>query len=424
MPTLENGVTLTEGAVVQTIECFMGNAAGTAPVIERRQYDKTLPVIEARLIDEGMPYAVPAGAVVSIRLHKPDNTAVYNPALGLSEDRTKAYIAVTQQMTAAPGDAVAVVEIAAGDGVLSTSVLVLRIVKNPVQEGAVESKDEFKTLTELFAEVQEMHEDVGAWREETLEYKDAAQTSATAAENSAASATSSASNAQTSATQAAAAQSNAAQSAEQAQAASEHYPTISTDGYWQLWNVITGQYEKTTQLAQGPKGEQGEQGPPVDTSTLIAQSEKGQPNGIATLDGAGKLEQMPTAADVGLPVESGTFTPYLTTYLGTTEPTATYEQQTGYYLKIGSLIYIALQIQGNITSVGDGYAGVGGLPFSGSQKVRYSPVTIGSQYGLVNPGFAYINYTKISFRSGFESGGAASFGNGPCEINISAVYSI
>ena len=150
----------------------------------------------------------------------------------------------------------------------------------------------------------------------------------------------------------------------------------------------------------------------------------GAPNGIATLDGDGKLEQMPTSADVGLPVESGTFTPYLTTYLGTTEPTATYEQQTGYYLKIGSLIYIAMQIQGNITSIGDGYAGVGGLPFSGSQKVRYSPVTIGSQYGLVNPGFAYISYTKISFRSGFESGGTASFGNGPCEINISAVYSI
>lgn len=50
---------------------------------------------------------------------------------------------------------------------------------------------------------------------------------------------------------------------------------------------------------QGPQGPQGEPGPPVDTSTLIQQSEKGAANGVASLDGNGKLAQMPTAADVG-----------------------------------------------------------------------------------------------------------------------------
>ena len=35
---------------------------------------------------------------------------------------------------------------------------------------------------------------------------------------------------------------------------------------------------------QGPQGPQGEPGPPVDTSTLISNSEKGADNGVATLE--------------------------------------------------------------------------------------------------------------------------------------------
>ena len=50
---------------------------------------------------------------------------------------------------------------------------------------------------------------------------------------------------------------------------------------------------------EGPQGPKGEQGPPADTSTLVLQSEKGAANGVATLNGSGKLVQMPTASDVG-----------------------------------------------------------------------------------------------------------------------------
>ncbi len=49
----------------------------------------------------------------------------------------------------------------------------------------------------------------------------------------------------------------------------------------------------------GPQGPQGETGPAADTSLLIAKSEKGAANGVATLDGSGKLAQMPTASDIG-----------------------------------------------------------------------------------------------------------------------------
>lgn len=50
---------------------------------------------------------------------------------------------------------------------------------------------------------------------------------------------------------------------------------------------------------QGPQGETGPQGPAADTSLLITKSEKGAANGVATLDGSGKLAQMPTASDIG-----------------------------------------------------------------------------------------------------------------------------
>lgn len=49
----------------------------------------------------------------------------------------------------------------------------------------------------------------------------------------------------------------------------------------------------------GLKGEQGVQGPPADTSELVPKSEKGAANGVATLNGSGKLAQMPSASDVG-----------------------------------------------------------------------------------------------------------------------------
>ena len=104
----------------------------------------------------------------------------------------------------------------------------------------------------------------------------------------------SATNAADSAAQAGTSATNAANSAAQAEEASEHYPTISSDGYWQLWDPASGKYVKTTQKAQGPEGPTG---PPVDTSTLISQAEKGAANGVATLDSGAKVPvpQIPAA---------------------------------------------------------------------------------------------------------------------------------
>ena len=294
MIELANGISLPEGAVVQSIVCHMDNAREYSAIVERIQYDKTLPVIEVYLSSGGVPYEVPENATVSVRLRKGDGKGVYNPALGLSEDRTRVYITITQQMTAVPGNCRAVVEVAAGGGVICASEFLLKVTDNPVQEGAIESEDEYLTLTEILAQVQQMHGDVEGWKDQTLDYKKQAESMAINAVASASRAADSATNAADSAAQAGTSATNAANSAAQAEEASEHYPTISSDGYWQLWDPASGKYVKTTQKAQGPEGPTG---PPVDTSTLISQAEKGAANGVATLDSGAKVPvpQIPAA---------------------------------------------------------------------------------------------------------------------------------
>ena len=294
MIELANGISLPEGAVVQSIVCHMDNAREYSAIVERIQYDKTLPVIEVYLSSGGVPYEVPENAAVSVRLRKGDGKGVYNPALGLSEDRTRVYITITQQMTAVPGNCRAVVEVAAGGGVICASEFLLKVTENPVQEGAIESEDEYLTLTEILAQVQQMHGDVEGWKDQTLDYKKQAESMAINAVASASRAADSATNAADSAAQAGTSATNAANSAAQAEEASEHYPTISSDGYWQLWDPASGKYVKTTQKAQGPEGPTG---PPVDTSTLISQAEKGAANGVATLDSGAKVPvpQIPAA---------------------------------------------------------------------------------------------------------------------------------
>lgn len=117
------------------------------------QYDDTLPVLAVALYKGGQPWTLPTGADVNLRMDKKDGHYVYNPALGVSSDRAIVYLAVTAQMTTGYGMFDPVVEVLAGGGVAGMGALRLDIDKNPVQEGMVESTDEYKTVQALAAEV-------------------------------------------------------------------------------------------------------------------------------------------------------------------------------------------------------------------------------------------------------------------------------
>lgn len=117
------------------------------------QYDDTLPVLAVALYKGGQPWTLPTGADVNLRMDKKDGHYVYNPALGVSGDRSTVYLAVTAQMTTGYGTFAPVIEVLAGGGVAGMAALRLEIDRNPVQDGMIESTDEYKTVQALAAEV-------------------------------------------------------------------------------------------------------------------------------------------------------------------------------------------------------------------------------------------------------------------------------
>lgn len=170
------------------------------------QYDQTLPMLAVALYYDGRPYVLPAGAAVNIRMDKRDGHYVYNPALGVDDARTTAYIAVTQQMTTGAGDFAPILEIVVDGGIAGTAPLSLCIDRNPVPQDAVESRDEYKTIEQLAAEVT-------ANAAVAVASADAAATSQSQAAGSATQAAGSAAAAATSQNQAAASATSAASSA-------------------------------------------------------------------------------------------------------------------------------------------------------------------------------------------------------------------
>ena len=179
------------GSIVLPSKTYFGQRGEYEPV-PLIQYDDTLPIIAAALYLNGQPYTVPDGAAVNIRMAKGDGTYVYNPALGVSEDRQTAYIAVTYQMTVIAGNYCPILELVVSGDVAGTSELPLQIAENPVPEDAIASTDEYKTIQQLAAEVEQAAQIITeneAAIQAIGENLTAIQNAPTAAANAAASAT-------------------------------------------------------------------------------------------------------------------------------------------------------------------------------------------------------------------------------------------
>lgn len=163
-----------------------------ASVVNLVQYDDTLPIVAVALRANNLPYTVPSGAAVNVRMRKPDGTYVYNPALGVSENAQTAYIAVTLQMAAVNGKASPIIEIVVDGNVAATGTFTMVIDENPVPESAIESTDEFLTIQQILVQVQaaaKIVSDNEAAIQAVADNVDAIQRAPTAAANAAASAT-------------------------------------------------------------------------------------------------------------------------------------------------------------------------------------------------------------------------------------------
>lgn len=143
--------------LIQTLYVEL-DGGGILPPVRLVQYDQRLPVLALRLLHGGKAYALPSGAAANIRVGKNDGHSVYNPAWGVSTDRTTVYVEITAQMTACAGIQMASLEIIANGDVKGTPPLKLDVARNPVQADAYESGDEYKSIYELGQQVAEAGE--------------------------------------------------------------------------------------------------------------------------------------------------------------------------------------------------------------------------------------------------------------------------
>lgn len=188
-------------------------SGGVPPVVRAMQFDNNMRIVEVSMTANGVPFEVPAGYSVHVRLRKPDGKHVYNPALEVIGNRAR--ILLTRQMLCFAGMASAILEVVGGtDGkdVLGSAQWNIDIAPNPVPEEFVESTDEYKTIQELCAMVSQYASDAAA-------SANAASQSASNAAGSAATASNAASNAVGSATSASNSAAEAKEAAESAMVA-------------------------------------------------------------------------------------------------------------------------------------------------------------------------------------------------------------
>lgn len=187
------------------------------------QNDKVLPILEIVIFRNGLSYFCPTGSTASIRLEKPDGKIVYTPVTGWDSTRQKIYVKTTYQMTSAFGKAKAVIEIDTGSAIAQTEPFTILIDRNPVQQGAIESTDEIKSLQSYVDQAKASATQAQGYRDTASSYATNARNSATEATSAKNSASTYANNAKTSETNA----SNSAQTAKNAADNAEDFSDLS-----------------------------------------------------------------------------------------------------------------------------------------------------------------------------------------------------
>ena len=157
----------------------IAGTSGFVQPIKLVQYDATLPVGVFELVENGQPFDIPAGAKAKVRMRKADGKGVYNDA-AISGHTVQ--VVVTQQMTAAFGVGFLNIELSYDGGVKSSEPVQVVVLENAVQQGAIESADEFLTLDEIVKQVETLRQQTATDAAAAVASKTAAASSATAAQ--------------------------------------------------------------------------------------------------------------------------------------------------------------------------------------------------------------------------------------------------
>ena len=188
--------------------------SGVPPRVYAKQYDNNMRVVAVDLYNNGVPYILPAGYSVNIRMEKLDGHHVYNPALFGTGNTVFAIL--TQQMLTHPGEMMAEMEVVQAENVLKTATFMVVCAPSMIPPGEIESTDEYKTLQELSAQALAAAKSAEESAREAEVSQSAAAESAETASSAATTAAENSESAQAAALQAAASAAAAAESAEQA----------------------------------------------------------------------------------------------------------------------------------------------------------------------------------------------------------------
>lgn len=158
----------------------VAGTSGFIQPIKLVQYDDTLPVGMFEFTENGQPFDIPSGAKAKVRMRKADGKGVYNDAT-ISGHTVQ--VVVTQQMTAAFGVGFLNIELSYDGGVKSSEPVQVVVLENAVQQGAIESADEFLTLDEIVKQVETLRQQTATDAAAAAASKTAAASSATAAQS-------------------------------------------------------------------------------------------------------------------------------------------------------------------------------------------------------------------------------------------------
>jgi len=139
----------------------------------------------------------------------------------------------------------------------------------------------------------------------------------------------------------------------------------------------------------------------------------------ATSDGSGT-----SSSELLDDYEEGTFTPY---FIGTTtNPTITYTEQSGRYIKVGRLVYVSIRIVVNSVSGGSGNVKIKGLPYNVTGSIPDS-YAISFVYNWTNDPETFVSWNTddtIDIYRNDSTNTIAAIGdiNSGCYTNISGSY--
>lgn len=120
--------------IVHETEVDFTTRSISAP-IHIMQYDKKLIIIAVSLRKNDEKYSLSNAYTANIRFRKPDNTYIYDSALGANSTYDTIYFEVSEQMTTHYGEACATVEIMLNDNIANTAIFRVLIDRNPIQVG-------------------------------------------------------------------------------------------------------------------------------------------------------------------------------------------------------------------------------------------------------------------------------------------------